>query len=236
MKHLKRYSSFSSIEQMALKSIESLGEENLSEGIRDWISKAKDFFEGLNDAIRNLMLAMMEKGIQSLYLIKSLFSKILDRAREFKEKNPILFRIAATTLVLLVLLFVLCSAAASPEKRPNAYVINAAIGLLDEIRRGGESDIEGGILMKAQAYLFELKNSGKELAVGEDAVKAADAALKIIHQNISDYKASGGKDVQGAEYLLKLAEQGAKMVGYKIKEFSDITGTYSGSDISLGFK
>jgi type II secretory pathway pseudopilin PulG len=91
--------------------------------------------------------------------------------------------------------------------------------------------------MKAQAYLFELKKTGNELKVGDEAVKAAQSAIKIIQQDIQEYKLSGEKNPSDAEYLVKLAEQGAKLVSYKITEYSNkLTGEYSGENISLGYK
>ena len=238
MKHLKRYSSFSSIEQQALKSIESIGEEQLSEGIREWISKAKCFFESLNDSIRNLMLAMMEKGIQSLYLLEKLFSKIFDKIKEFKEKNPVLFRTVVITLVLLVLLFVLCSAAAAPSKTPPESVLDAAIGLLDQLRSNGAAD--ESTMMKAQAYLFELKKGGSvdNPAFGKSVVTAAKAAIEVVQQNLADYKeATGDAKLSIGQSLLDLAEKGSKMVGYKIIEYQNaLTGKYSGETTQLFYK
>jgi len=238
VKHLKRYSSFSAIEQQALKSIESLGEENLSEGIGDWISKAKVFFESLNDSIRNLMLAMMEKGMQSLYLLKKLFAKIFDKIKEFKDKNPALFRTVATTLVLLVLLFVLCSAAASPSKTPPEGVLDAAIGLLEQLRTKGTGD--DSTMMKAQAYIFELKKGGSvdNPVFGKSVVSAARAAIEVVQQNVEEYKNATGDSKTGiGQSLMDLAEKGSKLVGYKIIEYQNaLTGKYSGETTKLFYK
>ena len=238
MKHLKRYSSFSTIEQQALKSIEQLAEEDMSEGIREWISKAKQFFESLNDSIRNLMLAMMEKGMQSLYLLKKLFSNIFDRIKEFKDKNPALFRTVATTLVLLILFFVLCSAAASPSKTPPEGVLDAAIGLLEQLRSNGTGD--SSTMMKAQAYIFELKKGGSvdNPAFGKSVVTAAKAAIEVVQQNVADYKAAAGNDKTAiGQSLMDLAEKGSKMVGYKIIEYQNaLTGKYSGETTQLFYK
>jgi hypothetical protein len=35
---------------------------------------------------------------------------------------------------------------------------------------------------------------------------------------------------------MKLAEQGARLVSYKIKEYSDVTGSFKSQDISLGYR
>ena len=238
MKHLKRYSSFSAIEQQALKSIEQLADEDMSEGIREWISKAKQFFESLNDSIRDLMLAMMEKGMQSLYLLKKLFSNIFDRIKEFKDNNPALFRTVATTLVLLILFFVLCSAAASPSKTPPEGVLDAAIGLLEQLRSNGTGD--SSTMMKAQAYIFELKKGGSvdNPAFGKSVVTAAKAAIEVVQQNVADYKAAAGNDKTAiGQSLMDLAEKGSKMVGYKIIEYQNaLTGKYSGETTQLFYK
>lgn len=233
MKYIVEYNSFSINEKRTLDLINQL---EINESISDWFKKIGSFFENVNDAIRNLLLSMLEKGIKSLDLIKKFFSKIFDRISSFKESNPVLFRIIITTLILIVLAFILCSAASSPDKTPPKGVIDAAIGLLREIQQKGESEVESSVLMKAQAYLFELKN-GKEINVGENAVKAANGAISIIQQNIQEYKTSTEHKPEDAEFLLKLAEKGAKLVGYSIKEWSDeLTGSFSSSNISLKYK
>jgi hypothetical protein len=237
MKRIERYNEFSKAEQELLHILEQIGEIHVNEGvIGDWLKKLTDWFERINDGIRNLMLTMLEKGMKALDSFKKFFKVVIDKVVTFKEKNPVVFRTIMITLVLLVLFFVLCSAAASPDKRPPAGVINAAIGFLHDISVKGDSSIDSSVLMKAQAYLFELKKSGTELNVGEDAVKAANGAINIIQQDIQEFKKSGGTDETTANYLMKLAEQGAKLVGYKIKEYSDVTGSFKSHDISLGYK
>lgn len=85
--------------------------------------------------------------------------------------------------------------------------------------------------MKAQAYLLELKK-GNNINVGEEAVKAAESAIKVIQQNVAEFKQS--KNPEDADYLVKLAEQGAKLVTYKIQTINNqIT---SSERISLGYK
>jgi hypothetical protein len=178
------------------------------------------------------MLTMMEKGLKSLDLIKKFFSKVLDKIKSLKEKYPILFKTVIITLILLVLLFVLCSAATTGDKNPPEGVINAAIGLLHDIQHsGGISSVDDSTLMKAQAYLLELKK-GNNINVGENAVKAAEGAIKVIQQNIAEYKQS--KNPEDADHLVKLAEQGAKLVTYKIETLSNqISST---ERVSLGYK
>lgn len=233
MRYIVEYNSFSVNEKRVLELIENL---EINEGISDWFLKLKTFFQNINDAIQNLLLTLLEKGIKSLDVIKKFFSKIFDKIKSFKDKNPVLFRTILITLVLIVLAFILCSSAASPTKTPPESVINAAIGLLHDIQQKGESDIDNSLLMKAQAYLFELK-SGKEIEVGEETIKVAQSALKVIQQNVQEYRLSNDKNPEDVNYLLGLIEKGSKMVGYSIKEYADkLTGSYSGSDISLKYK
>ena len=237
MKRIERYNEFSKAEQELLHILEQIDDISINEGlIVDWLKNLTDWFERVNDGIRNLMLTMLEKGTKALDSFKKFFKVVIDKVVTFKEKNPVVFRTIMITLILLVLFFVLCSAAASPDKRPPAGVINAAIGFLHDISTKGDSSIDSSVLMKAQAYLFELKKSGTELNVGEDAVKAANGAINILQQDIQEFKKSGGTDETTANYLMKLAEQGAKLVGYKIKEYSDVTGSFKSQDISLGYK
>jgi hypothetical protein len=179
---------------------------------------------------------MLEKGFKALDSFKKFFKVVIDKVISFKEKNPVVFRTVMITLVLLVLFFVLCSAAASTDKRPPVAVINAAIGFLHDINAKGDSNIDNSILLKAQAYLFELKKSGTELNVGEEAIKAANGAIDIIQQDIQEFNKSGGTDQTTANYLMKLAEQGARLVSYKIKEYNDVTGSFKSQDISLGYR
>ena len=230
MKRIERYNEFSKAEQELLHILEQIDEISINEGlIGDW-------FERVNDGIRNLMLTMLEKGMKALDSFKKFFKVVIDKVISFKEKNPVVFRTVMITLVLLVLFFVLCSAAASTDKRPPVGVINAAIGFLHDINAKGDSNIDNSILLKAQAYLLELKMSGTELNVGEDAVKAANGAIDIIQQDIQEFNKSGGTDQTTANYLMKLAEQGARLVSYKIKEYSDVTGSFKSQDISLGYR
>lgn len=237
MKRIDTYTEFSVYEQELGRILEQLESISINEGlIGDWMKKLTDLIERINDGIRNLMLTMLEKGLKALDAFKKFFKTIIDKIVAFKEKNPVVFRTILITLVLLVLFFVLCSAAASQDKRPPAGVINAAIGFIREIKQSGGSSIDDGVLMKAQAYLFELKKTGTEIKVGEEAVKAANGAISIVQQNIQDYKNSGGTDDTTAQYLMKLAEQGAKLVGYKIKEFNDATGQFNSQEVSLSYK
>ena len=73
--------------------------------------------------------------------------------------------------------FVLCSAASSSDKQPPEAVINAAIGFLHDIQIKGSS-IDNGTLMKAQAYLLELKR-GNNINVGH-----IDSHNFIVNYNI----------------------------------------------------
>jgi hypothetical protein len=232
MRYINNYNNFSH-EQKVLKFISELDlDTSVNESIKDWIKKIGDFFTNINDSIRNLMLTMMEKGLKSLDLMKKFFSKVLNKIKSFKDKYPILFKTIIITLVLLVLLFVLCSAATTGDKNPPEGVINAAIGLLHDIQHsGGISSVDDSTLMKAQAYLLELKK-GNNINVGENAVKAAEGAIKVIQQNIAEYKQS--KNPEDADHLVKLAEQGAKLVTYKIETLSNqISST---ERVSLGYK
>lgn len=232
MRYINNYNNFSH-EQKVLKFISELDlDTSVNESIKDWIKKIGDFFTNINDSIRNLMLTMMEGGLKSLDLIKKFFSKVLDKIKSLKEKYPILFKTVIITLILLVLLFVLCSAATTGDKNPPEGVINAAIGLLHDIQHsGGISSVDDSTLMKAQAYLLELKK-GNNINVGENAVKAAEGAIKVIQQNIAEYKQS--KNPEDADHLVKLAEQGAKLVTYKIETLSNqISST---ERVSLGYK
>lgn len=240
MKNIKDFSTFSINEERTIKLIEDLNNyliDELNEGAKEWLKKIGEFFEKINDSIRNLMLTMLEKGYKSIDLLKSFFSKILHKIKSFKDKYPVVYRTTITTLILIVLAFILCSAISSSDNRPPEMVINAAIGLLREIKDHGDSDVNDSVLMRAQAYLFELKKTGNELNVGEEAVKAAKSAIQIIQQDVQEYKLSTEKKPEDAEYLLKLAEKGAELVSYKITEYSDrLTNSYSGEKISLGYK
>ena len=240
MRNIKNFNSFSINEEITIKLIEELNDyiiDEVNEGAKDWFKKIGEFFEKINDSIRNLMLTMLEKGYKSIDLLKSFFSKILNKIKSFKDKYPVVYRTTIITLILIVLAFILCSASSSPNNKPPEMVINAAIGLLKEIKDHGNSDVNDSVLMRAQAYLLELKKTGNELNVGEEAVKAAKSAIQIIQQDVQEYKLSTEKKPEDAEYLLKLAEKGAKLVSYKITEYSDkIDNSYSGENISLGYK
>jgi hypothetical protein len=192
MKRIERYNEFSKAEQELLHILNHIDDISINEVlIGDWLKKLTDWFEKLNDGIKNLMFTMLEKGFKALDSFKKFFKVVIDKVISFKEKNPVVFRTVMITLVLLVLFFVLCSAAASTDKRPPVAVINAAIGFLHDINAKGDSNIDNSILLKAQAYLFELKKSGTELNVGEEAIKAANGAIDIIQQDIQEFNKSG---------------------------------------------
>jgi hypothetical protein len=232
MGKIDRFADFSVAEQRLLAIVDELSATN--EGVIDAVT---GWFERFNDGIRELMLTMLEKGLSAIGSMKRFFGAVLGRIVAFKESHPVLFRIIVGVLVLAVLAFVLCSAAASSDKKPSPYVIDMAIGLLEEIRKRGNSEIENSVMMKAQAYLFEIKKTGKEIPLGTNVVKAAEAALKIVEEDISQYKSSPENKEENAKYLLNLAQEGAKLVGYRIKQYADaITGQSSGETINLEYR
>jgi hypothetical protein len=240
MKHLNNFESFSINEQRTLATLDVLCNfDSINEGFMDWIKKFGDFFEVINDSIRNLMLTMMEKGLMAIEVVKNFFRTVLQKINEFKEKHPILFRTIIITLVLIVLFFVLCSAATTNDKQPPEGVINAAIGFLKEIQSEGKYD--NGTIMKAQAYLFELKKGAQvsNPTFGKEVINMANGAMKIVQDNMEEYKnmVSGEVKETQAKYILDLIEKGSKMVGFKIVQYqNEITGQYSGETIKLNFK
>lgn len=236
MRRIERFGDFSTAERRLLAIVEELQATN--EGIIGNVaSKIGGWIESINDGIRNLMLTILEKGLKAIDSMKKFFRAVLDKIAAFKESHPVLFRIIVSVLALAVLAFVLCSAAASPDKKPSDYVINMAIGLLKEIQKDGSSEVDNSVLMKAQAYLFEIKKTGKEIPLGPKVVKAAESALKIVQDDINQYKNSAENKESNAEYLLKLAQEGAKLVGYQIKQYTNaITGTGSGETVNLNYK
>jgi hypothetical protein len=244
MKHLNNFESFSINEQRTLAALDELYNfDSLNEGFMDWIKKVGDFFEKINDSIRNLMLTMMEKGLMALELVKKFFRTVLEKIKSFKEKHPILVRTVIITLVLIVLFFVLCSAAAGKQEAVPESVLNGAIGLLRDIQKdGGSSVVDDTTLMKAQAYLFELKKGGGQISspiFGKEVIKVATSAIKIVQDNIEEYKntVSDEQKERSARYLLDIVEKGSKMVSYKIVEYQNaLTGKYSGETVNLAFK
>lgn len=242
MRHIDSFESFSIYEQRTLAALDELcGVEPTNEGFMDWIKKIVDFFERINDSIRNLMLTMMEKGLMALSVLRKFFDKVLDKIKGFREKHPVLFRTIIVTLVLLVLLFVLCSAAATKHEGVPDAVLDAAIGFLKRLQNEGSGQYDDSTLMKAQAYLFELKKGGSVSSpvFGNQVAALANSAIKVVQQNAEEIKnmAPGEERNQSLAYLVDLAEKGSKMVGYKIVEYQNaLTGKYSGETINLAFK
>ena len=242
MKHLNNFESFSINEQRTLAALDELCNfDSINEGFMDWMKKIGDFFERINDSIRNLMLTMMEKGLMALSLVKKFFDKVLDKIKGFKEKHPVLFRTIIITLILVVLFFVLCSAAATKQATPPEGVMDAAIGFLKRLQSEGSGKYDDGLLMKAQAYLFQLKKGGSvdNPIFGKQVVDLANSAVKVVQQNAEEIKSMtpGEERNQSIQYLVDLAEQGSKMVSYKIVEYQNaLTGKYSGETINLAFK
>ena len=61
MRYIVEYNSFSVNESRVLELIENL---EINEGISDWFLKLKTFFQNINDAIQNLLLTILEKGLK----------------------------------------------------------------------------------------------------------------------------------------------------------------------------
>ena len=242
MKHLNNFESFSINEQRTLAALDELCSfDSLNEGFSDWMKKIGDFFERINDSIRNLMLTLMEKGLMALSVLKKFFDKVLDMIKGFREKHPALFRTIIITLVLIVLFFVLCSAAAGKHEGVPDGVLDAAIGFLKRLQTEGSGKYDDGTLMKAQAYLFELKKGGSvsNPVFGNQVTALANSAIKVVQQNAEEIKsmAPGEEKNQSMAYLLDLAEKGSRMVSYKIVEYQNaLTGKYAGETINLAFK
>ena len=242
MKHLNNFESFSINEQRTLAALDELCSfDSLNEGFSDWMKKIGDFFERINDSIRNLMLTLMEKGLMALSVLKKFFDKVLDMIKGFREKHPALFRTIIITLVLIVLFFVLCSAAAGKHEGVPDGVLDAAIGFLKRLQTEGSGKYDDGTLMKAQAYLFELKKGGSvsNPVFGNQVTALANSAIKVVQQNAEEIKsmAPGEEKNQSMAYLLDLAEKGSRMVSYKIIEYqNELTGKYAGETVNLAFK
>jgi hypothetical protein len=242
MKYITNFESFSINEQRTLSALDELCNfDVVNEGFMDWIKKIGEFFERINDSIRNLMLTMMEKGLMALDVLKKFFNKVLDKIKEFKEKHPVLFRTIIITLILVVIFFVLCSAAATKQTTPPEGVMDAAIGFLKRLQSEGSGKYDDSLLMKAQAYLFQLKKGGSvdNPVFGKQVADLANSAIKVVQQNAEEIKtmAAGEEKNQSIQYLLNLAEQGSKMVSYKIVEYQNaLTGKYAGETINLAYK
>jgi hypothetical protein len=74
---------------------------------------------------------------------------------------------------------------------------------------------------------------------GKQVADLANSAMKVVQQNAEEIKnmAPGEERNQSLQYLVDLAEQGSKMVSYKIVEYQNaLTGKYSGETINLAFK
>ena len=240
--HLDNYESFSVNEQDILIAIDELSSyyltNDINEGFLDWVKKVGDFFAKINDSIRNLMLTMAAKGLMALNTLKKFFDTVMDKIKGFKESHPVLFRTIIITLILIVLFFVLCSAASGKHEGVPDGVIDAAIGFLKRLQAEGTSEYDNGALMKAQAYLFELKKGGSvsNPEFGKQVVAMADGAIKIVQDNAKEIKtmAPGEAKNQSIEYLIDLAEKGSRMVGYKIIEYQNsLTGKYAGETVQL---
>jgi hypothetical protein len=243
MKHLHNYEYFSINEQRTLAALDELCNfDPLNEGFSDWMKKIRDFFEIINDSIRNLMLTMMEKGLMALGVLKKFFDKVLEKIKAFRENHPALFRTIIITLVLIVLFFVLCSAAVGKKEGVPDGVLDAAIGLLKRLQTEGSGKHDDDTLMKAQAYLFELKKGGGQISnpvFGKQVADLANSAIKVIQQNAEEIKkmAPGEERSQSITYLVELAEKGSKMVSYKIAEYHNtLTGKSTAETINLAFK
>jgi predicted house-cleaning noncanonical NTP pyrophosphatase (MazG superfamily) len=232
VKNIKNFKDYSVNEQLTIKLIEELDNyliEDINESIKDWFNKITQFFNKVNDSVRNIMLTILEKGYKSFDLLKNFFGVIMKKIKSLKDKHPVLYRTVITTIILLIILFVLCSAAASSSKHPSEKVINGAIGMLQSIQEVGSNSYDESTLTKAQAYLFDLKNNGKvtDPIFGENVKQLAKTAMNAVESNIKAVRKSSGED--GSEELNNLLkdffERGTKMIGYEIVKYqNELTG------------
>lgn len=201
--------------------------------------KIKGFLQKVNDGVRDLSLIILEKGLTCWNTLVSFIRKMLNKAKGFKEKYPVVYRTIMITAVLLILFFMLTSAGVSGTPIPPEK-INAAIGLVEEIQKSGKyaDKVDDSVFMKSIAYLMELKK-GHNIQVGDQAKKIADGAIDLIDNMIKtskDVKVPDADKNETIETLLSLAEKGAKYVSYKITTYTDQAGNFKGEDISIGKK
>ena len=75
--------------------------------------KLKRFLQKINDGIRDLSLMILDKGITCWCTLVSFIKRMLDKSKSLKEKYPVIYRTILITAVLMILLFMLTSAASS---------------------------------------------------------------------------------------------------------------------------
>ena len=201
--------------------------------------KIKGFLQKINDGIRDLSLMILDKGITCWNALVSFIKRMLDKSKSLKEKYPVIYKTILITAVLLILLFMLTSAASSNTPIPPEK-INAAIGLVEEIQKSGKyaDKVDDSVFMKSIAYLMELKN-GHTIQVGDQAKKIADGAIDLIDNMVKtskDVKVTDGDKNETMETLLSLAEKGAKYVSYKITTYTDQAGNFKSEDIAMSKK
>lgn len=201
--------------------------------------KIKGFLQNINDGVRNLSLTILSKGLTCWNTLVTFVEGMLDKAKNLKEKYPVVYRTILITALLLILFFMLTSAGVSGQPIPPEK-INAAIGLVEEIQKSGNyaDKVDDSVFSKSIAYLMELKR-GNTIQVGDQAKKIAENSIELIDDMIKTTKDVKTTDVdknETMEVLLSLAEKGAKYVSYKITTYTDQAGNFKGEDISIGKK
>jgi hypothetical protein len=201
-----------------LNSIESLLNESILSGITQFFS---NFKKSVFDGLFTFLKQAAKIGFKIFDSVFSLIKLAIRQISKFKEKNPILFKIIVTTLIVLFLMIVSASAACakSAGKPIDLDKIDMAIGYLKSGNfRMAEGKYEGfKVLNQCLTYLIDLRDgkidgnyTQRVLDISEDTIKTVSEYSKQAKKDPSSSIAQNCKDLleNGKEYLNDRATKG----------------------------
>lgn len=191
--------------------------DTTNEGLSEMLS---GFKQKIIDVFYSFLVKSTEIGFAIFDKISTFIKWLLGKIRDWREKNPKLWRIVVITAVILILLIVSASTAkAATTGQPIPLnKIDLAIGWLDSLKGGKEDPVELG---KAIAHLVDLRDGKIDLAdVGQKATQLADAALNTAQKMIDDSK--GQTDPGFFKFCLSLIEKGKDYVSAEYTNIGNI--------------
>jgi len=202
-------------------------EEEINESLTaNLVSKART-------KVINVLGTFLEKskdlGFKIVDKLKTFLDWIVNTIVKFKERYPLLYKIAMISVITIVLILISTSVVRAGISGTPIPVdkIDMAIGLLEKLRFEGTINMFDGA--KAITHLIDIRDGNVDIPeIGSNAIKMADAALNTVERMQSDATNSADETLLKACY--ELLEKGRTVLG------SNFMKTGSTERISLIYK
>lgn len=164
--------------------IDYLESDILNEGLLDVV---KGFKDKLVDIFYTFVVKAYQIGLAIYDKVSSFMKWLINKIKNYREKNPTTYRIIVITIIVIVLLIVSAStakAATSGTPVPAAK-IDMAIGWLDNLK-GKEDPM---LLNKAIAHLVDIRDGSVDIQnIGSQAINMSNAALSTADKIMAEAK------------------------------------------------